>query len=193
MGPRNGDRCRQSVSTPCSDGSSKNLRRYDIIHSTKYLLTAIVLTSYSSLRSFVDVNSQQPEGQKYIIKNYSLCAIYTQDLFSAYMRFKSMWKELSEIMKNGHLYKPREKSEQCPDPIQVTPRSLNEARLQARKYMVVIAKETTRLIREPERADLDENGEVKEVPYEWPGVLQSRMPVSKSFSSFEENMQRLYS
>ncbi|MCJ1319163.1 hypothetical protein MMC15_004496 [Xylographa vitiligo] len=146
--------------------------------------TSAILTKYTSLRSFVATNAALmaktgPLGG-YSIKNYELCQLYTMDLFSAYMAYKSMWTQLSDMMKRTHRFQEREKSKDVPDPIALTAESLNEARLFARKEMTLIADENARLIREPELSDVDEHGEQRPLPYTYPGKLAMRLPVGQN-------------
>lgn len=152
-------------------------------HTTCWLLNLSdslvpVLTPYSALRSFMDYNANQSPGRQLIVKDYSLCTLYTHDLFSAYMAYKAHWTRLSEMIKNMARYKARERTRDVPDPIQVNASSLNEARLLARQNMIIIAKETASLVLRPELADLDENGKVRPMPHQFPGSLAARMPVS---------------
>ncbi|MCJ1287446.1 hypothetical protein MMC26_006797 [Xylographa opegraphella] len=155
--------------------------RFPHLVETSAQRTSAILTKYSSLRSFVSANAtliakNGPTGG-YSIKNYELCQLYTMDLFSAYMAYKSIWTQLSDMMKHTHRFQEREKSKDVPDPIALTAESLNEARLFARKEMTLIADENARLIREPELSDVDDNGEQRPLPYTYPGKLAIRLPV----------------
>ncbi|MCJ1401703.1 hypothetical protein MMC11_004920 [Xylographa trunciseda] len=154
--------------------------RFPHLVETSAQRTSAILTKYTSLRSFVSANAaliakNGPLGG-YSIKNYELCQLYTMDLFSAYMAYKSMWTQLSEMMKHTHRFQEREKSKDVPDPVGLTAESLNAARLFARKEMTLIADENARLIREPELSDLDEHGEQRPLPYTYPGKLAIRLP-----------------
>ncbi|MCJ1394266.1 hypothetical protein MMC18_007144 [Xylographa bjoerkii] len=161
--------------------------RFPHLVETSAQRTSAILTKYTSLRSFVVFNTALvaktgPLGG-YSIKNYELCQLYTMDLFSAYMAYKSMWTQLSDMMKHTHRFQEREKSKDVPDPIALTAESLNKARLFARKEMTLIADENARLIREPELSDVDETGEQRPLPYTYPGKLAMRLPVKIPHSS----------
>lgn len=149
--------------------------------------TSAVLTRYTSLRSFNEANARNPAEDKFRILDYDLCSLYTQDLFSAFLAYKNIWTELSEMMKNSEQYRERDPSTDVPNPIQLTPQSLNEARLLARKGLTQITDVTKELIYNPALADLDEQGNQRPVPYTWPGEIRKRMPVRRqSCMSMEE-------
>ena len=139
--------------------------------------TSAILTRYTSLRSFNELNAKFPKEDQFKILDYDLCSLYTQDLFSAFVLYKNIWAELSEIMKYTEQYREREQSQDVPNPIQLTPKGLNEARLLARKGMVQITDVTKALITEPSLAGLDENGQQRAEPFMWPNELKKRMPV----------------
>ena len=139
--------------------------------------TSAVLTRYTSLRSFNEANARNPAEDKYRILDYDLCSLYTQDLFSAFLAYKNIWAELSEMMKNSDRYRAQDPSNDVPNPILLTPQSLNEARLLARKALTQITDVTKELIYNPSLADLDEQGNQRPVPYNWPGEIRKRMPV----------------
>ena len=82
------------------------------------------------------------------------------------------------MMKIPYQYRALEKSESVPNPIQLDAKSLNEARLEVRRQLTLIARETARLVIEPEKADLDAEDNLRPVPYQWPAILAARMPVS---------------
>lgn len=46
---------------------------------------------YKSLRSFQAYNVKA----QYKVLDYGLCDVYTTDLFSMYMAYKSLWKKIS--------------------------------------------------------------------------------------------------
>lgn len=140
--------------------------------------TSAILTRYTSLRSFNEVNARNSPEDRFRILDYDLCSLYTQDLFSAFLTYKNIWAELSDMLKFSERYREREPGTAVPDPIQLTPKGLNEARLLARKGMTQISDITKALITEPSLADLDENGQQRPVPYMWPSELRKRMPVS---------------
>ena len=142
--------------------------------------TSAVLTRYTSLRSFNELNARNPPEDKFRILDYDLCSLYTQDLLSAFLAYKNIWAELSDMMKNPDHYREREPGTDVPNPIQLTPQSLNEARLLARKGLTQITDTTKELITNPEIADLDEHGNQRPVTYAWPGEIRKRMPVRKS-------------
>lgn len=142
--------------------------------------TSAILTRYTSLQSFHEENIKLPPNNRFVIKNYSLCALYTTDLFSAYLSYKNLWTQISDTIKHPELYRARERSELVPNPVEMTPKSLNEARLLARKGMILITEETARLVQEPELADVGPNGEMRPLPYSYPGELAIRLPVSLS-------------
>ena len=141
--------------------------------------TSAVLTRYTSLRSFNEADARNAPGDKFRILDYDLCSLYTQDLFSAFLAYKNIWAELSDIMKNPDQYRERDQGSDVPNPIQLTPQSLNEARLLARKALTQITDVTKELIYNPALADLDEQGNQRPVPYTWPGEIRKRMPVRK--------------
>lgn len=140
--------------------------------------TSAILTRYTSLRSFNEANARNPPEDQFRILDYDLCSLYTQDLFAAFCAYKSIWTDLSEMMKYTEQYREREQSKDVPNPIQLTPNGLNEARLLARKGMTQISDITKALVTEPELADLDEEGQQRKDKYIWPGELRKRMPVS---------------
>ena len=139
--------------------------------------TSAILTRYTSLRSFSEANARNPPEEKFRILDYDLCSLYTQELFSAYLAYKNVWAELSEILKHPEQYREREPSQSCPDPILLTPESLSEARMQARKGLTQITDATKDLETDPSLADLDANGQIRQPVYVWPGELRKRMPV----------------
>ena len=141
--------------------------------------TSAVLPRYTSLRSFNEANARNPPEDKFRILDYDLCSLYTQDLFSAFLAYKNIWTELSEMMKNSEQYRERDPSTDVPNPIQLTPQSLNEARLLARKGLTQITDVTKELIYNPALADLDEQGNQRPVPYTFPGEIRKRMPVRR--------------
>ena len=74
--------------------------------------TSAILTKYSSLRSFVSENTKLiakvGKGRGYMIRDYSLCHLYTNDLSSVYMTYKTLWTKISDMMKHiGDLTKVR--------------------------------------------------------------------------------------
>lgn len=139
--------------------------------------TSAILTRYTSLRSFNEANARNPPEDRFRILDYDLCSLYTQDLFSAFLAYKNIWAELSDMMKYTEQYREREQGKGLQDPIQLTPKGLNEARLLARKGMTQISDITKALITEPSLADLDEKGQQRAVPYMWPSELRKKMPV----------------
>ena len=139
--------------------------------------TSAILTRYTSLRSFNEVNARNPEEDKFVILDYDLCSLYTQDLFSAFLAYKNIWADLSDMLKFTDRYQEREQGQDVPDPIPLTSKGLNEARLLARKGLTQISDITKALITEPSLADLDENGQQRAVTYMWPSELRKRMPV----------------
>ena len=150
--------------------------------------TSAILTRYTSLRSWHEANAALPRGQQFIIKNYELCSLYTQDLFSGYTAFKSLWIRISDTIKNPEKYKAREPSEVVPYPIIMTPESLNHARLLARKGMVQITDEISRLTREPQLAGIEETGNLRPLPYEFPDELARRLPIKLQFPSVRDQV-----
>ena len=140
--------------------------------------TSAILTRYTSLRSFNETNARNALDDKFVILDYDLCSLYTQDLFSAFLAYKNIWAELSDMLKYAERYQERDAGPDAPDPITLTPKGLNEARLLARKGMTQITDITKALITNPSLADLDENGQQRAVPYMWPSELRKRMPVS---------------
>lgn len=146
--------------------------------------TSAILTRYTSLRSFNEVNARNPPEDRFRILDYDLCSLYTQDLFSGFLAYKNIWADLSDMLKYTEHYQERDPGPEVPDPVLLTSKGLNEARLLARKGMTQISDITKALITEPSLADLDENGQQRAVPYMWPSELRKRMPVSQ-FSWFE--------
>ena len=140
--------------------------------------TSAILTRYTSLRSFNEANARNPPEDRFVILDYDLCSLYTQDLFSAFLAYKNIWAELSDMLKNPERYQERDPGPEVKDPVLLTPKGLNEARLLARKGMTQITDITKALITQPSLADLDENGRQRTVPYMWPSELKKRMPVS---------------
>ena len=139
--------------------------------------TSAILTRYTSLRSFNEADAKNPEDDKFKILDYDLCSLYTQDLFSAFVVYKNIWAELSDMMKYTEQYREREQSNDVPNPIQLTPKGLNDARLLARKGMTQISEITKSLITDPSIAGLDENGQQRVEQFIWPNELRKRMPV----------------
>lgn len=139
--------------------------------------TSAILTKYTSLRSFNEVNARNPDDDKFTILEYDLCSLYTQDLFNAFVVYKNIWAELSDIMKYTEQYREREPSQALPNPIQLTPKGLNDARRLARKGMTQITEITKSLVTDPSLAGLDENGQQRAEQYMWPGELKKRMPI----------------
>ncbi|KAL2052672.1 hypothetical protein ABVK25_006912 [Lepraria finkii] len=139
--------------------------------------TSAILTRYTSLRSFNEANARNPPEDKFRILDYELCSIYTQDLFSGFLAYKNIWGELSDMLKHPGQYRERDPGPDVPNPIQLTPKGMNEARMLARKGMTQITDLTKALITEPSLADLDENGQQRGVPYMWPGELRKRLPI----------------
>ena len=149
--------------------------------------TSAVLTRYTSLRSFNEANARNPPDDKFRILDYELCSLYTQDLFNAFLAYKNIRTELSDMLKSPEQYREREPSSEVPNPIHLNAKDMNEATQMARKAMVQIKDITKALITEPSLADLDENGQQRPVPYMWPGELRKRLPVNPSFRSILSN------
>jgi len=139
--------------------------------------TSAILTRYTSLRSFNETNERNPADDRFRILDYDLCSLYTQDLFSAFLAYKNIWAEISDILKYTEQYRERDQAKDVPNPVQLNPKALNEARQLARKGMTQISDITKALITEPSLADLDEHGQERAVPYMWPGELKKRLPV----------------
>ena len=149
--------------------------------------TSAILTKYSSLRSFVSENTKLlakvGKGHGYMIRDYTLCHLYTNDLFSAYMTYKNLWIKISDMMKHMGRYQELEKTKDVPDPIELTPRGLNEARLFCRQQMTVITAENARLVTEPELAYVDIGGKHRPLAYVYPNELEMRLPVDPGLST----------
>ena len=139
--------------------------------------TSAILTRYTSLRSFNEANARNPDDDKFTILEYDLCSLYTQDLFNAFVVYKNIWAELSDIMKYTEHYREREPSQDVQSPIQLTPKGLNDARRLARQGMTQITEITKSLVTDPSIAGLDENGQPRAEQFAWPGELKKRMPV----------------
>ncbi len=154
--------------------------------------TSAILTRYTSLRSFNELNARNSPDDRFRILDYDLCSLYTQDLFSAFLAYKNIWAELSDMLKFTEQYREREQGKDVPNPIELTSKGLNEARLLARKGMTQISDITKALITEPSLADLDENGQQRAVPYMWPSELRKRMPVNyvSKFTRLLESLER---
>lgn len=140
--------------------------------------TNAILTNYTCLRNFHEENAKLGPGKEFVIKKYELCSLYTQDLYNSYMAYKEAWIQISDTIKYPDKYREREKSDKVPFPIELTPKSLNEARLLARKGLVKITDESARLVTNPELADVQANGELRPLPVAHPGELVERLPVS---------------
>ena len=148
--------------------------------------TSAILTRYTCLKSFHEENAKLPEGNKFLIRNYELCSLYTQELFNAYMTNKQLSTKIADMAKYPERYRERKKTEGIPNPIEMTPQGLKEARLEARKGMVQIADEAMMLITRPELAGIDKvNNTLRTPPCSDPGELARRLPVS-SHSSLSE-------
>ena len=150
--------------------------------------TSAILTKYTSLRSFNEANARNPPEDNFRILDYDLCSLYTQDLFDAFLAYKNIWTDLSDMLKYTEQYREREPGQDVPEPIQLTPKGLNEARTLARKGMTQISDLTKALITEPELADLDDNGKQRAVPYQWPSELRKRMPVCSSLFALPDGV-----
>ncbi|KAL9110629.1 MAG: hypothetical protein Q9227_004806 [Pyrenula ochraceoflavens] len=146
-----------------------------------------ILMDYRSLRSFQVHNAKL--DKPLVVRDYSLCDLYTTDLFSAYMGFKALWKAISAMIKDPKSYKALTKSSDVPDPIQLDPKSLNNARIECRKGMTQILEETKLLVTNPEIAKVDDNGEMKKPPFGLPGELKARLPTFVGPPLEEEIMQ----
>ena len=140
--------------------------------------TSAILTRYTSLRSFNEVDARNSPEDRFKILDYDLCTLYTQDLFSSFVAYKNIWAELSEMLRNPEEYQERDEGKNLPNPVLLTPQSLNETRRLASKGLTQITDLTKALITNPALADLDENGQQRPVTYMWPGELKRRMPVS---------------
>ena len=81
------------------------------------------------------------------------------------------------MLKNPDDYQELEKTPDVPEPIQLTPKRLNDARLLARWAMTAIVDETKKLIVEPQYANFDEHGMPRPLPYKIPGELEARLPI----------------
>ena len=145
--------------------------------------TSAILTRYTSLRSFNEANARNPPDDKFKILDYDLCSLYTQDLFNAFLAYKNLRTELSDMLKSPEQYREREPSSDIPNPIRLNAKEMSEATQMARKAMVQIKDITKALITNPSLADLDENGQQRPVPYAWPGELRKRLPVTASSPS----------
>ena len=145
--------------------------------------TSAILTRYTSLRSFNEANARNSPTERFKILDYDLCSLYTQDLFSAFLAYKNVWADLSDMLKNPDHYREIEPANDVPNPVQLTPQGLNEARLLSRKGMTQITDITKALITNPQLADLDEKGQQRPVPYMWPSELRKRMPVRSRLTS----------
>lgn len=59
----------------------------------KLIQSRAVLTPYTSLRSFKEWQFNNNLDFKPL--DYSTCTLYTEDLFSAYMSYKLIWKKIN--------------------------------------------------------------------------------------------------
>lgn len=139
--------------------------------------TSAILTKYTSLRSFNETNERNPADDRFNILDYDLCSLYTLDLFSAFLAYKNIAADLSDMLKYTDSYRERDPGKDVPNPVQLNPKALNEARQLARKGMTQISDLTKALITKPSLADLDERGQQSPLPYMWPGELKKRLPV----------------
>ena len=139
--------------------------------------TSAILTRYTSLRSFNELDARNPPEEKFRILDYDLCTLYTLDLFSDFLAYKSIWADLTDMLKHSEQYRERDPTKSVPNPIPLTIKGLEEARLLSRKGLTQITDATKALITSPGMADLDESGQQRPVPYTWPGDLKARLPV----------------
>jgi hypothetical protein len=112
----------------------------------------------------------------YIIKDYSLCQIYTMDLFSAYMTYKALWNKISEMMKHMGQFQELEPSKEVPNPVLLSPAGLDDARLFVRKQLTLIAAENAKIVTNPELASVNDETERRPSPFSSPAELKSRLP-----------------
>ena len=140
--------------------------------------TSAILTRYTSLRSFNEADAQNLSEDKFRILDYDLCSFYTQELFGAFLAYKNVWAEITEMLKHPELYREREPTKPYPHPILLAPQSLGEARLLARKGLTEITEATKALETNPDLASLDKNGQMRKPVYSLPGELKERLPVS---------------
>ena len=141
--------------------------------------TSAILTRYTCLRSFQEENAKLPQNNKFLIKNYELCSLYTQELFNAYMANKQIKSKIADMAKYPERYRERKKSKHIPDPVEMTPQGLHEARLEARKGMVQITDEAMALVTHPELADISKvDHSLRAPPCADPNELARRLPVS---------------
>ncbi|EER42589.1 conserved hypothetical protein [Histoplasma capsulatum H143] len=94
--------------------------------------TQAILMSYNSVRSFHEFNAKAPRP---------FPELYTADLLSAFIAYKSLWKFISKIIKNPDLYQAKEVTDKIPNPIDSDPISLNQAKIDCRKGMTMILDE----------------------------------------------------
>ncbi|EEH04054.1 conserved hypothetical protein [Histoplasma capsulatum G186AR] len=94
--------------------------------------TQAILMSYNSVRSFHEFNAKATRP---------FPELYTADLLSAFIAYKSLWKLISKIIKNPDLYQAKEVTDKIPNPIDSDPISLNQAKIDCRKGMTMILDE----------------------------------------------------
>ncbi|PGG99338.1 hypothetical protein GX51_06374 [Blastomyces parvus] len=102
--------------------------------------TQAILMSYNSIRSFHEFNAKAV--RPFVVLDYRLCELYTAELLSAFIAYKTLWKLISKMIKTPDLYKTREATDKVPNPINCDPTSLNRARIDCRKGMTMILEET---------------------------------------------------
>ncbi|KAG5295656.1 hypothetical protein I7I50_08494 [Histoplasma capsulatum G186AR] len=147
--------------------------------------TQAILMSYNSVRSFHEFNAKAT--RPFVVLDYRLCELYTADLLSAFIAYKSLWKLISKIIKNPDLYQAKEVTDKIPNPIDSDPISLNQAKIDCRKGMTMILDETKTLARKPHLGMIDEHGTVRQLPCGYASELSARLPIYIGTSGNSDN------
>ncbi|EEH35373.2 hypothetical protein PAAG_06420 [Paracoccidioides lutzii Pb01] len=137
--------------------------------------TQAILMSYNSVRSFHEFNAKS--ARPFVVLDYRLCEIYTAELLSAFIAYKTLWKLISKIIRNPELYQAKDATDKVPDPIQPDSISLNQAKIECRKGMTMILEETKMLARKPHLGMINEQGTVKQLPRPYASEIAARLPV----------------
>ncbi|EEH45166.2 uncharacterized protein PADG_01316 [Paracoccidioides brasiliensis Pb18] len=101
--------------------------------------TQAILMSYNSVRSFHEFNAKS--ARPFVVLDYRLCEIYTAELLSAFIAYKTLWKLISKIIRNPELYQAKDATDKVPNPIQPDSISLNQAKIDCRRGMTMILEE----------------------------------------------------
>ncbi|EEQ85537.2 uncharacterized protein BDCG_08806 [Blastomyces dermatitidis ER-3] len=136
--------------------------------------TQAILMSYNSVRSFHEFNAKA--ARPFVVLDYRLCELYTAELLSAFIAYKTLWKLISKMIKAPDLYQTKDATDKVPNPISCDPTSLNRAKIDCRKGMTMILEETKMLARKPHLGMVDENGTVRQLACGYASELAARLP-----------------